>query len=166
MSCCSSRATRRLAGVTARLARPPPASPTRMVLPWWFTSRPPASDRSESRKVWSRIWPEGSQCTVQHTAVQCCMHLCERDELCEDEPDIDHLDVGSLGQGAGHADSTQLFQYNRASTSVGLLDPAWDSLQYSYSTLHLMNIVVRTSWLVRLTETIASKKNSLKKLVE
>ena len=31
-------------------------------------------------------------------------HLCERDQLAEDEPDVDVLHVGRLGQGLHHGD--------------------------------------------------------------
>ena len=31
-------------------------------------------------------------------------HLCKRDKLCKDKPDIYHLDISCLGEGARHAD--------------------------------------------------------------
>ena len=38
------------------------------------------------------IIPQAVDVSVHHD-------LCEWDEECEDEPDIDHLDLGCLGQG-------------------------------------------------------------------
>ena len=76
--------------------------PTFTGFPWWFISLSPPSTRIASMNVWSNTWARG--CYTRLVRAGLNSYLKERDELSKNEPDIDHLDVGSFGEGTRHTD--------------------------------------------------------------